>query len=233
VPSDLDQRLAVVERVLADPPSVHPMDFSTDPTLGVWSTEPDCYRFLAEHCPPGTRTLETGCGTSTVLFAAFGAAHICCTAGQEEADRVLADCQARGIPVDDVRFEVGHSHRTLPALEAAGTTRDLVLIDGSHGFPAPMVDWYYAGALLGKAGVLVVDDVNLPAVRLLRRFLDQDPRWESLAGTDKWRAWRRLTDGTLSEDWIAQVWYRTRRQRAKQLAQGAITRARKLYRRPR
>jgi predicted O-methyltransferase YrrM len=231
VPTDLDQRLAIVERVLADPPTVHPMDFSAAPTMGVWSTEASCYRFLAEHCPPGTRTLETGCGTSTVLLTAFGADHICCTAGQEEADRVLADCLARGVAVDDLRFEVGLSYRTLPGLEAAGTTRDLVLIDGSHGFPVPMVDWFYAAALLARGGVLVVDDVNLPAVRLLRRFLDQDPRWESLAGTAKWQAWRRLGEGTLSEDWMAQVWYRTRRRRAVQLAQGAITRARKLYRR--
>jgi hypothetical protein len=73
----------------------------------------------------------------------------------------------------------------------------------------------------------VLDDINLPAVRLLRRFLDQDPRWEALAGTKKWRAWRRLGEGTLSEDWMAQVWWRTRRRRAVQLAQGAWTRARR------
>jgi hypothetical protein len=226
--SDLSSRLAVVEQVLADPPAVHTMDFSEQPPLGVWSTEPACYRLLAEHCPPGTRTLETGCGASTVLFAAFGADHVCCTAGQAEADRVVEHCRSRGIPTDTLRFEVGYSHRTLPPLEAAGLERDIVLIDGSHGFPQPIVDWLYGAALLVRGGLLVVDDVNLPAVRQLVRFLDQDPRWEPVAGTGKWRAFRRLAEGMLSEDWIGQPWYVTRSERARQLAQGGWAKAKRL-----
>ena len=225
VPSDLADRQAVVDRVLADPPGVHPMGHGPDAHLGVWSTEPDCYRFMAEHCPPGSRTLETGSGLSTVLFAALGAEHVCCTAGQEEADRVLAHCASRGIPTDHLRFEVGASHDALPALQRAGDERDLVLIDGGHGFPMPIIDWFYGAGTLRAGGVLVVDDVNLPAVRVLRGFLDQDPRWVPLAGTEKWRAWRRTTAGTLSEDWTAQPFFRTRRDRARQLWHGAWRRA--------
>jgi predicted O-methyltransferase YrrM len=205
--------LGLVDEILADPPVVHPMEAGPAPRMGVWATEPSCYRFLAERCRPGTRTLETGSGLSTVLFAALGAEHICCTAGQEEADRVLAHCTSRGIPTDHLRFEVGSSSRTLPALEAAGTTRDLVLIDGSHAFPLPAIDWFYGAALLERGGVLVVDDLRLPAVRVLTRFLDQDPRWQHVGGTRKWRAWERQTSGTLSEDWTEQSFYRTPKDR--------------------
>ncbi len=162
VPAEPVERLAIVDRILADPPVVHPMEAAEQPRMGVWATEPSCYRFLAERCSPGTRTLETGSGLSTVLFAALGTDHICCTAGQEEADRVLEHCQTRGIPTDGVRFEVGSSHRTLPPLEASGAARDLVLIDGSHAFPLPAVDWFYGAALLGPGGVLVVDDLDAP-----------------------------------------------------------------------
>ena len=213
VPAEPAERLAVVERILADPPVVHPMEAAEHPRMGVWATEPSCYRFLAERCPPGTRTLETGSGLSTVLFAALGAAHICCTAGQEEADRVIEHCRSRGIETSGLRFEVGSSHRTLPPLEAAGTELDLVLVDGSHAFPLPAVDWFYAASLLGPGGVLVVVDVNLPAVRVLVRFLDQDPRWQRAAGTRKWRAWTRTRGGTLSEDWTEQAFYRGTRDR--------------------
>lgn len=211
VPAEPVDRLAVVEQILADPPVVHPMEAGAAPRMGVWATEPACYRFLAERCPPGTRTLETGSGLSTVLFAALGADHICCTAGQEEADRVLEHCRTRGVDSTHVRFEVGSSHRTLPPLEAAGVERDIVVIDGSHAFPFPAVDWFYGAALLGHGGVLVVDDLDLPAVGVLVRFLDQDPRWRRLAGSDKWRAWERTTTGPLSEDWTEQPFYRTRR----------------------
>lgn len=214
-PSD---RQHVLERILADPPVVHPMDRSNAPEMGVWSTDESCYRFMAERCGPGTRTLETGSGLSTVLLTALGAEHICCTAGQEEADRVLAHCASRGIDADRLRFEVGSSHDTLPPLERAGLQRDLVLIDGSHAFPLPVVDWFYAASMLSSGGVLVVDDVDLPAVRVLVRFLDQDPRWTALAGTRKWRAWRRERGGTLSEDWTEQPFYVERRDQLRRLA---------------
>ncbi|MDP1821505.1 MAG: class I SAM-dependent methyltransferase [Acidimicrobiales bacterium] len=205
------ERRATVERILADPPAVHPMEASPEPRMGVWATEPSCYRFIAERCAPGTRTIETGSGLSTVLFAALGARHICCTAGQEEADRVLAHCGSRGIATDGLRFEVGSSHATLPALEAGGTEVDLVLVDGSHAFPLPQVDWFYAAAMLRCGGTLIVDDIGLPAVSVLVRFLELDPRWRRVSGTDKWRAWERQVGGTLSEDWTEQGFYRSRR----------------------
>lgn len=214
MPEEPRDRRTTLEEILADPPVVHAMDATPSPPMGVWSTEESCYRFLAERCPAGTRTLETGIGLSTVLFVALGADHICCTAGQDEADRLLRHCRARRISVDRLRLEVGSSHQTLPPLEAAGVERDLVLVDGSHAFPLPVVDWFYAAALLPDGGVLVVDDIDLPGVRVLVRFLDQDPRWTSLAGTRKWRAWRRVGGGPLAEDWTEQQFYVDRRDRA-------------------
>lgn len=213
VPAEPAERIALVERILADPPIVHPMDAAAQPRMGVWSTEASCYRLMAERCPPGTRTLETGSGLSTVLFAALGAEHICCTAGQEEADRVLEHCRSRDIPTEGLRFEIGSSHHTLPPLEAAGVELDLVLVDGSHAFPLPAVDWFYAASLLGPGGLLVVDDIELPAVRVLVHYLDRDPRWQLAGGTRKWRAWTRTRGGTLSEDWTEQPFYRTPKER--------------------
>ena len=61
-----------VDRVLSDPPAVHP----EAPEDGVWRTEAGCYRFIADHVTAGCRTLETGAGVSTVLFAAWGCDHV-------------------------------------------------------------------------------------------------------------------------------------------------------------
>ncbi len=207
VPQDASERQAAVDRILADPPVVHPMDRSVDPKMGVWSTDESCYRFIADRCSPGTRTLETGTGSSTVLLALLAAEHICCTAGQDEVDRVVEHCRSHAISTDTIRFEVGASHQTLPPLERAGIVRDLVLIDGGHGFPVPIVDWFYAAGMLRVGGALVIDDVHLPAVRVLQDFLDKDPRWTSLAQTPKWCAWRRESDHGLAEDWTEQPFY--------------------------
>lgn len=200
-------RLASVERLLADPPVVHPMDSSPTPQMGVWSTDRAAYRFLAERCPPGTRTIETGSGLSTVLFAALGTDHICCTPGPEEKDRILDYCKAHDLSVDGLRFELGSSHESLPRVQATGTEVDVALVDGGHGFPLPVIDWFYAGAMLGAGGVVVIDDVNLPAVRTLLAFVARDPRWRRVAGSPKWVAFERTGSGPLAEDWTGQPFY--------------------------
>ncbi len=203
----LVSRLAKVDRLLADPPVVHPMDSSATPPMGVWSTEEAAYRFIAERCLPGVRTLETGSGLSTVLFAALGTDHICCTPGPEEAERIIGYCKAHELSVEGLRFELGSSHESLPRLQGVGTRRDLALIDGSHGFPLPVLDWFYAAGMLDAGGVVVIDDIALPAVATLLDFVGRDPRWRHIAGSAKWVAFERTTSEPLAEDWTAQPFY--------------------------
>jgi predicted O-methyltransferase YrrM len=183
---------------------VHAMDFSTDPEIGLWSTDRDCYELLARECRDGVRTLETGAGLSTALFAALGALHTCVTPSQLEADRVVAYCREREISVASLLFAIGASDDVLPRL-----TRpvDLFLIDGNHGFPTPILDWYYGARLLVDGGLLVIDDTQLPAVNELRRFIDHDARWTQVRRSSKWAAWRRLGSGSLCQDWFEQPSY--------------------------
>jgi hypothetical protein len=102
-----------------------------------------------------------------------------------------------------VRFFIGPSDEVLPGL-ALEPALDLVFIDGCHGFPTPMLDWYYAGSRLRASGALVIDDIALPAVAQLCAFLDRDPRFERGPGTTKWASYRRVGDGTLRQDWFEQ-----------------------------
>src|SRR4051812_7750680 len=177
--------LDLVDRLIADPPAVHAMHVGDAATIGLWSTERACYRFIAEHTKAGDRTLETGSGLSTVLFAALGARHICVTPSRDEADRILEYCATHDIPTTDLDFRIGCSDDVLPHLDASSEL-DVVLIDGNHGFPTPMIDWYYAASRLRAGGVLVVDDVALPAVAHLCLFVDRDERFGSVARPNKW-----------------------------------------------
>jgi hypothetical protein len=199
-----------VERFLgdlfADPPLVH--DRPDGARSHVWHTEPACYRFMAGVVSPTSRTLETGCGVSTAMFAGLGTDHTAIFASQEEADALLAWCKRRDVSTDRLTLLLQFSSVALPTLTGPV---DLFLIDGAHSFPAPVIDWFYGGQLLVKGGVLVVDDAQLPAVALLLEFLDADPRWDAVAGDDKWRAYRRLSEGSLVEEWVRQSFWRSPR----------------------
>ena len=205
----LGQRLEALRQVSEDPPFVH-----AGAPEGVWRSEETCYRFLAERCPPGTRTLETGLGVSTVLFAAWGARHTCVVGWQAEIDLCKEYLDSRRIPRENVSFVFGASDDVLPQLRLEPI--DLYLIDGGHGFPTPTIDWYYGARWLRRGGVVVVDDLQLPAVGdSLVSFLDRDPRWVSLARTWKWAAYRRESEGLLRDEWTDQSFLRnSRRKRA-------------------
>ena len=190
-----EARRAVVGRVISAPPPVHP----DAPNGAVWSTTRSCYDFMADHVHPGSRTLETGAGISTVLFAAWGCEHLAIVPFIDEVDAIRSYCSDKGIDITTVAFDIRPSEVALPELPDASEF-DLVFIDGGHGFPLPVVDWFYGAGRLRRGGVVVFDDVQLPQVSsFLEMFMDRDDRWQPLQSTSKWRAYRRMSEGSLAE----------------------------------
>jgi len=190
----LQDRISTIERVLADPPQVHPR------ARGAWSTDPACYEYMASLAKPGCRTLETGLGVSTVLFALWGCDHTCVVHDEAEVIACQQYLDSRGISSEAVTFHVGSSQKILPNLNLQDL--DLVFIDGCHGFPVPTIDWFYAASMLRADGVAVLDDIQLPHVRLgLLEFLKKDPRWTRTRRHPKWVAYQRRQSGDLGEEW--------------------------------
>jgi hypothetical protein len=191
----VEDRVAWVDRIAADPPVVHP----GSPDGAVWRTEASCYRFMAEHVRKGWRTLETGAGLSTVLFAAWECEHVSVVPFAEEAGAIESYCDSHSIPRHSLHFDLRPSEIALPSMLGSDPL-DLVFIDGSHGFPMPIIDWFYGAGLLRRGGVAVFDDVQLPQVRsFVELYLEPDPRWLPLASTAKWVAFRRDSEGSLAE----------------------------------
>ena len=190
----------VIALLASDPPRVH-----QSAPQGVWAAAQDCLEFLAATIRPGSRTLETGCGATTIVFAASDAAHTAVFLNESEGLAVQDWCRDHGISTDGVSFRPGSSSDTLPRLEIGDL--DLVMVDGCHGFPFPQLDWYYAASHLVDGGVLVVDDTHLAAPYELRRYLEHDPRWTRIHVGTQWVAFRRKGSGSLDEEWTSQTFH--------------------------
>ena len=75
-----------------------------------------------------------------------------------------------------MRFELGPSHEVLQRLDPRPL--DLVLIDGAHGFPYPVLDWWYIAPHLKVGARMLVDDAYMPPVAGLVDALRAQPGWE-------------------------------------------------------
>jgi hypothetical protein len=120
-------------------------------------------------------TLETGAGLSTIVFAACGAAHVAVTPEAAEETAVRAACKELGISTEGLEFVIGPSQEVLPALPERGL--DLALIDGAHGFPYAILDWWQVGQRLRLGGRIVLDDAYLPPVLAILDGLRGVPSW--------------------------------------------------------
>src|SRR5712692_6759447 len=139
-----------------------------------WAVAEDVARLLDREVGPRCRTLETGAGVSTVIFAMKGADHTCVVPDALLVDRIVAFCKDAAIATDTVSFEIGSSEDVLPGLKPSNL--DVVLIDGAHAFPTPFIDWFYSARTgLRDGGMLIVDDTQLWTGRLLVDFLSCEP----------------------------------------------------------
>ena len=141
-----------------------------------WGLAWPALRWLEREIKPGMATLETGAGSSTLAFAAGGAEHVAVTTDASEEVRIRAQADRMGIDHSQVRFEIGPSHEVLPRLEARPL--DLVLVDGAHGFPYPVLDWWFTAAQLKVGGRVLLDDAYMPPVAMLVDALRRQPGWE-------------------------------------------------------
>jgi hypothetical protein len=183
----------LTEELRADPPRLHGAG-------EFWGLHWPALGWLEREVQPEMATLETGAGASTLVFAAAGSEHEAVTPVGAERDRILAECERRGISTDRVTFHIGPSQDVLPRLEPRPL--DLVLIDGAHGFPYPILDWWFAAPRLRAGGLLVLDDCYLPPVGALVDFLCAQPGWEiATAPGRRTVVFRKLAELQPEPDW--------------------------------
>ena len=156
--------------------------------------------WLEEHVEPEMATLETGAGLSTIVFAASGARHVAVTPEADEEIAVRAACRDLGVEANSVEFVLGSSVDVLSDLPTDDL--DVVLVDGAHGFPYAILDWWQAGRRLREGGLMLLDDAYLPPVLAIL---------DGLRGVNSWRVEGPISDRTvllrkLSDELPPSVW---------------------------
>ena len=165
-----------------------------------WGLAWAALRWLEENVTAGMATLETGAGSSTIVFAAARADHETVTPDAGEEARIREECERRGVDSSSVRFRIGPSHEVLPALDPRPL--DLVLVDGAHGFPYPILDWWYLAPRVRVGGLMLLDDAYMPPVGALVDALRAQPAWEVAAAIGhRTVAVRKLSDDLPHFDW--------------------------------
>jgi predicted O-methyltransferase YrrM len=188
------------DQLYARPPRIH--TDGTGRVHGDWALSRESLGIIERLARPGDRTLETGAGLSTALLALLGADHTVVTPEVTEVRRLKAYCARHAIPTDRVRFEIGHSQDVLPVL--APGQLDLVVIDGSHSFPIPFLDWYFCAAHLREGGFVLIDDTQLWTGRVLQDFLAAESGWSHEYSPDRAAVFRKVKAFDRTVSWVDQ-----------------------------
>jgi hypothetical protein len=165
-----------------------------------WGLAWEALAFIEQTVRPGMATLETGAGASTIVFAAGGAEHEAVTPSQEEADRILAECERREIPTENLTFRIGSSAEVLHDWEPREL--DLVLVDGAHAFPYPTLDWWYLAPHLRNGGLMLLDDAYMPPVAAVVDHVRHSNAWRLEQPVSfRTAVARKLADETIDGEW--------------------------------
>jgi len=162
-----------VQDLIEEQPRFHTVG---EELLVSYAINPETLIYIDQNVQEHDRTLETGAGVSTVLFALRGAEHICIVPDQKQVDRIRKYCRDNQIAMDNVDFYIDTSERALPNLKVREL--NMILIDGRHAFPTPFIDWYYTVDKLKVGGIIIIDDTPLWPVGVLRDFMLEEPEWQ-------------------------------------------------------
>lgn len=167
----------------------------------------DVLRWLEAHLQPGNRTIETGCGLTTIVFARCGTEHTCISPFPDEHRRVTDWCAANNIDTGRVGFIASRSDLALPGIEGPFA---LALIDGSHAFPHAFIDFWYMALALQVGGLVVVDDTQIWTGAVLKDFLATQHEWELVKEWDKTAAFRKIAELDEAGAWTRQPYVLSR-----------------------
>lgn len=185
-----------IEELLANPPKFH---YERGEMTTSWKLADEELLLLDKLLTPDMKTIETGAGISTIVFAIKGTEHTCITPASEEIQRIQSYCHAQSISCDRIKFITEPSQIVLPSLP--DKEFNLALIDGFHAFPTPFIDWFYIRELLAIGGILIVDDLHIWTCEILTEFLMSDDSWEIIQENLSAATFKKINNNSQTKEW--------------------------------
>jgi hypothetical protein len=182
---------------------------------GAGSYSPNALRRIADHVGHSqiTRSAETGTGKTTLLFSHLSDHHTVFTIDDSGSTGSLS--AVRGSEVlhaDSVEFVIGPTQQTVPHFQFENLLQ-LVLLDGPHAFPFPELEYYFFYPHIETGGFLIVDDIHIPMLHHLYRFLCEDPMFQLLSTIETTAVFVRTSAPTfnpIGDGWWQQPYNSTR-----------------------
>jgi FkbM family methyltransferase len=121
------------------------------------------------------RSIETGCGSTTILFSNFSTKHTVYAADETPESTSVKDVIA-SCPLckpETIEWVFGPTEKTLVDLDTHDDV-DIILLNGRHGFPIPDFEYLNLIRSLRIGGVLILNGIDIPTVKNLYDFISQD-----------------------------------------------------------
>lgn len=141
---------------------------------------------------PLAHSMETGAGRSTLLISNVSAHHTVFTLRNDSLEAVLSSPLLRR---ESIHVIEGPTQVTLPTFTFEHQL-DLALLDGPHGYPFPDLEYFYVYPHLASGALLVLDDIHIPTINNLFRFVSEDRMFE-LVEVVETTAFLRRTDASV------------------------------------
>ena len=158
----------VLGQIVALPPDWH----------GAGSLKSGVLRAIARHAQGLDLrcTAETGSGKSSLLFSHLAKRHLVFAMddGNGSVRRVQ---ESPLLKPGVVEFIEGPTQKTVPA-HAFAEPLQIVMLDGPHGYPFHHLEYYHFYPHLAAGGLLIVDDIDIPSIHDMYKFLKKDEMFE-------------------------------------------------------
>jgi hypothetical protein len=162
-------------------------------------------RYLADIPPSQGTSVETGCGYTTVVLANVFATHICVNP-DIASNRLVREFVERQCGATGLQHVEENSDQGLPRLVADGRRVELAVIDGNHSHPFPLLDFHYVDQMLTRDGLLLVDNIEIPAVQELTEYLEFERAYRLDQLIDNCAVYRKVSDRQFG--WQSQTLHR-------------------------
>jgi len=164
---------SILDKIISLPSDLH----------GCGSVSDKVLRGIFKYCANMNieNSIETGSGKTTLLFSHLSKNHIVFALDIENSVEVVKSSEL--VNNKSYNWINGPTQKTLPSFNF-DKKYQLAYIDGPHGFPFPELEYYYIYPHIEKGGLLILDDILIPTIYNLYKFIKSDDMFKELEVID-------------------------------------------------